>query len=269
MTSRTNVMAAVMVALALGAGAAAECPLDHFIIGCNQDRIVGTEDDTTLFMDCSQKYRNSGDAEYGNWFYPLRESIFSSYRYRIGEPGFDVFQADDPHAGYTYDPNRAVLGSPEVDYSLIVECLDLSLGLRAVHKDYPQFTIATSGESFNHSTIVNLRNDGHIHMSYQADSGEELRWITFCVYDALDDNLYQPSRPVTIVFNVEPLRGDLVVDGKVSMDDLARFSDYWVAPDSSIGNDYCERADTNRDGFVDFVDFAHLAANWRVCLSSE
>ena len=68
-----------------------------------------------------------------------------------------------------------------------MECLAISPGLRAVHKDYPQFTIAHPGESFRHSAILNLRSDGHLHMSYQADSGEQLRWITFRVCDTLDD----------------------------------------------------------------------------------
>ena len=241
----------------------AECPLDHVIIGCNEDGIFGTDDDMTLFFDCSQKYRSSGDTDYGNWFYPLRKSIFSSYRYRVGEPGFDVFQDTNPYASYTYDPNRAVFGVPDVDYSLFVECIDLSPGTRAVHKDYPQFTIADSNEGFNHSDILSLRNDGHLHMSYQADSGEQLRWMTFRVYDTLDDgDSYQPSQPVTIVFNIEPLPGDLVVDGHVDMEDLVRFSENWGAPKSSIENDYCERADANRDGFVDFTDFALLASSW-------
>jgi hypothetical protein len=139
-----------------------------------------------------------------------------------------------------------------------------------VHKDYPQFTITDPNEGFNHSAILNLRNDGHLHMSYQADSGEELRWITFRVCDVLDDgDTYQPSRPATIVFNTEPLPGDVVVEGTVNTDDLLRFSESWLAPMSSRENDYCERADANRDGRVNFVDFAHLAANWRMSLLLE
>jgi hypothetical protein len=242
----------------------AECPLDHFIIGCNRDGIEGTEDDNTLFLDCQQKYRNSGQTLYENWFYPLRKSIFTGYPYRIGEPGFDVFQADDPQAGNTYDPNRALAGSPDLDYRITVEVVALSAGLRAVHKDYPQFTLDSIGQSFDHSSIHSLRGDSHIHMSYQADTGDDLQWITFRVYDSLEDgDRYEPSEPVTIVFNVEPMGGDLRVDNRVETADMLALSRHWLSPESSKRNDYCERADTDRDGFVDFFDFARLAMNWR------
>ncbi|MCU0917643.1 MAG: hypothetical protein MUC88_24230, partial [Planctomycetes bacterium] len=103
-----------------------ECPLDHFILGRNRDGIAGTPDDKTLFVDCWQKYRDSSAMPYGNWFYPLHKSIFPSFPYRIGEPGFDVFQATDPRASYTYDPNRALEGNPDVDYRITVECVALS-----------------------------------------------------------------------------------------------------------------------------------------------
>jgi len=254
----------VSLALLLGIPAQADCPLDHLIIGCNQDGIEGTADDKQLFFDCSQKYRDSGETEYAHWFYPLRKSIFPGYGYRIGEPGFDILQSENPHASYTYDPNRAPIGAPMVDYSLVVECVALSTGLRAVHKNYPQFTIAETGDDFCHSDIQDLRGDGHLHMSYQATDGNDLRWITFRVYDELEDeDIYEPSEPVTIVFNVEPPAGDLVVNGKVDVPDLRRLAHYWLAERSSPENDYCERADANRDGAVNMLDFALLASNWR------
>jgi len=243
---------------------AAECPLDHFIIGCNRDGVFGTADDRKLFVDCSQKYRDSGATEYAHWFYPLMKSIFPSYGYRIGEPGFDAFQRTDPSARYTYDPNRALAGVPETDYAIVVECVALSDGLRAVHKEYPQFTIAAPGESFSHSYLHSLRRDGHMHMSYQAVDGESLHWITFRLYDELDDgDPYEPSEPFTAAFNIEPVAGDLLVDGAVDVADLGELAFYWLAPEGARRNDYWERADANRDGFVDFMDFALLAANWR------
>jgi len=244
--------------------AAAECPLDHFVISCNRDSIPGTPDDKTLFVDCGQKYRNTGQTPYTHWFYPLQKSIFTSYSYRVGEPGFDAFQAVNPSAAYTYDPNRSLVGEPDIDYCVTVECIALSEGLRAVHKDYPQFTIDAVGETFDHSYIYNLRGDAHMHMSYQATDGENLHWITFRVFDSLEDgDRYEPSEPFTIVFNVEPPVGDLVVDGVVDIADLAELSHYWLSPESSRRDDYCERADTNRDGVVDLRDFARMAANWR------
>jgi hypothetical protein len=241
----------------------ADCPLDHLIIGCNPDGIEGTPDDRTLFVDCRQKYRNSAEIPYGNWFYPLRQSIFADYPHRIGEPGFDVFQAVNPHAG-TYDPNHALEGTPDLDYRITIEVVALSAGLRAVHKDYPQFTLDAPGQTFNHSFIHRLRGDSHIHMSYQGDHGQDLLWMTFRLYDALaDEGGYEPSEPVTVVFNAEPMAGDLRVDNRVDIDDLVQFSRHWLASESSRRNDYCERADTNRDGSVDFFDFARMASNWR------
>ncbi len=133
-----------------------------------------------------------------------------------------------------------------------------------MHKEYPQFTLGDVGDTFNHSHIHRLRQDPHIHMSYQATDGENLHWITFRVHDGLaDTDRYESSRPFTIVFNTLPPAGDLAVDGRVDGADFREFSRYWLSLETSRRNDYCERADTDRDGFVDFSDFARLAANWR------
>lgn len=261
---KPTIVIAVIITLSHCLPAWADCPFDHFIIGCNRDGIEGTPDDRTLFVDCEHKYRNSGPTHYDNWFYPLAESIFASYRYRIGEPGFDVFQADNPSEEHTYDPNRSLVGVPDRDYRVTVECVALSTGLRAVHKDYPQFTLDAVGQTFDHSTIHSLRGDSHIHMSYQATDDASLHWISFRALDSLDDgDAYEPSEPFTIVFNVQPLAGDLAIDGVVGPPDLARLSRLWLSPESGRCNDYCERADTDRDGAVNLFDFARMAANWR------
>ncbi len=239
----------------------AECPLDHLIIGVNEDGIHGTEDDKRLFVDCRQKYRSSGTPSYVNWYYPLSQSIFPDHKWRIGEPGFDAFQNTDPASGYTYDPNRCLVGTPNQDYRIIVECVAISSGLRAVHKDYPQFTVDRIGLFFNHSEIHALRRDPHMHISYQAVDGSKLLWITWQLYDA--SGQYEASEPFTLVFNTDPLAGDSVVDGTVDMYDLAALSHFWLAAQGSKQNDYYERVDSNRDKRVDFVDFAMLASNWR------
>jgi len=238
----------------------AECPLDHLIIGINEDGISGTDDDNKLFVDCRQKYRSSGTPPYVNWYYPLSESIYSDYKWRIGEPGFDGFQGTNPSAGYNYDPNRCLAGTPNQDYRIMIECISISSGLRAVHKDYPQFTIDQMGQAFNHSEIHALRGVPHMHMSYQAVDGTSLFWITWQMYDVLGP--YEPSKPFTLVFNTQPLAGDLVVDGTVDIYDLAELSYYWLRDEGSRDNDYYERADSNRDGTVNLLDFAMLASNW-------
>ncbi len=239
----------------------AECPLDHLIIGVNEDGVQGTSDDNKLFVDCWQKYRTP---DYLNWYYPLNYTfIYPDYNWRIGEPGFDGFQDTNPGASYTYDPNRCLVGDPNEDYRIMIECISISSGLRAVHKDHPEFTINQVGQSFNHSEIHDLRGDPHMHMSYQAVDGTSLFWITWQMYDEIEDaNQYEPSEPFTIVFNTEPLAGDLVVDGTVDINDLAELSYYWLRDEGSINNDYYERADSNRDGKVNMLDFARLAANW-------
>jgi hypothetical protein len=242
----------------------ADCPLDHLIIGCNRDGVTGTEDDMKLFLDCRQKYRHSGDVDYEDWFYTLHESIFPSYPYRLGEPGFDAFGVSG--AGSTYDPNRCLAGQPNLDYSLIIEVVSISPGLKVVHKEYPQFTIDQAGQYFNHSSIHESRGDAHMHLSYQAADNYNLHWVTYYVYDRFDDsgepNHYEASEPVTIVFIREPLAGDLVVDGTVDVNDLVQLGHYWLEDEGDGSNDYYERADANRDGLVDFLDFTLLASNW-------
>jgi hypothetical protein len=66
-----------------------------------------------------------------------------------------------------------------------------------------------------------------------------------------------------VVFVTDPPAGDLVIDGQVDMNDLAEFCFYWLKDNGSRENDYYERADANRDGCVNFVDFALLAPHWR------
>jgi hypothetical protein len=58
------------------------------------------------------------------------------------------------------------------------------------------------------------------------------------------------------------LAGDLAIDGAVDMNDIARFFYYWLQIDGGKSNDYYERADSNKDGRVDYIDFAMLAKNW-------
>jgi len=268
---RYSFVMCIILIVTISMPALAHCSLDHLIIGCNEDGLKGTDDDRKLFVDCGQKYRNISPTTYRNWYYPLHKSIFPEYSYRLGEPGFDVFQNQHLHESHTYDPNRCLIGKPDEDYRIIVECISISPGLRVKHNEFPQFTINEAGDSFNHSYIHTLRDEPHIHLSYQAVDGENLYWITYRIYDEPadpnDQNHYQQSEPFTIVFNREPLAGDLFVDGTVEVKDLAELSYYWLLQNGSIHNDYYERADSNRDGSVDFADFALLASNWRKSLN--
>lgn len=233
----------------------ADCPLDHLLIGCNPDGIVGTGDDNKLFVNCIMKYRhsnpdNSGQASWLNWYYPLYYNARYN-RYQIGEPGFDVVDSTDP--------NRKLSGIANVDYRIIVECVSITPGLKAVDSDALGITLDQAGDWFNHSAL----SDTHIHFQYRAAAstgGTQLQWITFVLYDALGK--YQPSEPFSIVFGTAPPAGDLFIDGSVDLNDIAEFSRYWLEQNGSRENDYYERADANKDGKVNFQDFALLAENY-------
>ncbi|MBN2272186.1 MAG: hypothetical protein JXN61_16355 [Sedimentisphaerales bacterium] len=251
-----NVMPTLATALLILLPAPADCPLDHLLIGCNQDGIVGTEDDKKLFVDCAQKYRHSdpehsGDPTWLNWYYPLYYNERYD-RYQIGEPGFDII---------TEDRDRSLAGVPDVDYRIMIECVSITPGFAAKNTTL-DITLDEAGDSFNHNAL----SDSHLHLQYRAPNpagATELHWITYQLYDAIaDGNQYESAEPITVVFVTEPLSGDLVVDGVVDMFDLTAIAHYWRANSGANSNDYYERADADRNGLVDFTDLAILASNW-------
>ncbi len=245
----------------------ADCPLDHFLIGRNQDGIFGTADDNDLFINCTQKYRHSDPANTGeptwlNWYYPLYYNVRYD-RYQIGEPGFDLIAADDP--------NRQLLGVPDMDYRIIIECASITPGFSARNTTLGVI-LDEPNDWFNHSSLT----DPHIHLEFRATAPEgatELQWISYRVYDAIeDDNQYGPSNEFTVVFVTTPADGDLVVDGRIDILDFQWFTNYWLCaidagdPDAlwlARETDYFERADMNQDYKVDWADFALLAENRR------
>jgi len=106
----------------------ADCPLDHLKIGCNPDGVWGTPDDNRLFVDCAQKYRHSdpsspSDPAWLHWHYPMYYNVRYN-RYEIGEPGFDLLCEDE-------DPNRALVGTPNVDFRIVIECVSIRSGFSA------------------------------------------------------------------------------------------------------------------------------------------
>lgn len=232
----------------------ADCPLDHFLIGCNPDGIDRTDDDKKLFVDCTQKYRHSdpmhsGDPTWLNRHYPLYYNIRYD-RYQVGEPGFDVITHTDP--------NQALVGVRDKDYRIIIECVSLSPGFVAKNTTYG-ILLDTAGASFNHSSFA----DSHIHLEYRAPApggATDMQWITFVMYDEL--GRYEQSEPFSVVFVADALDGDLVIDGVVDLDDMYELVYYWLRADGGRANDYYERADIDMDGKVDFADFAMLAGNW-------
>jgi len=248
----------VVVILIFSTSALADCPLDHLLIGCNPDGIAGTEDDMKLFVDCTMKYRHSdpnqsGEATWLNWYYPL----YYNERYnrdQIDEPGFELIEDNDP--------NRQLKGISDVDYRIIIRCLSISSGI-TVWNSTVGVIFDEPGDTFNYSSFW----DSHLHLQYRTAAPTEsadLFWVTFQIYDEITGlNQYEVSKPFTMVFAGKPLAGDLAVDGTVDIKDLVEFSYYWLSDGGCRANDYYERADANRDGKVNFCDFALMSSNWQ------
>jgi hypothetical protein len=248
----------VAVILIFSATTAADCPLDHLLIGCNPDGVVGTEDDMKLFVDCTMKYRHSdpnqsGEATWLNWYYPL----YYNERYdrcQIDEPGFELIEDSDP--------NRQLKGSLDVEHRIIIRCLSVAPGF-TVWNSTIGIVFEGPGDTFDYSGSW----ETHLHLQYRADAPigrTDLFWVTLQIYDEIESaGQYEVSEPFSIIFASEPLAGDLAVDGKVDAVDLMEFSYYWLENKGSRTNDYYERADANRDGKVDFYDFALMASNWK------
>ncbi len=257
MMKNTYFFSTIIIVLAMAVRAPAPCPLDHLLIGCNADGIFGTGDDNKLFVDCSQKYRhsdpnNSGEPTWLNWYYPLYYNERYD-RYQIDEPGFDTIE--------DADLQRVLTGTPNTDYRIIVECVSITPGF-VVNNTSLGITLDKAGDTFNHSSL----SEPHLHLQYRAPApagATELHWVTCRLYDEIDDgDRYEPSEPFTIVFVRSPLAGDLIIDGRVNWQDLAEFAYYWPSRNSSGANDYYERADADKSGYVDFDDFALLTSNW-------
>lgn len=254
MTNQKLLIIALLICSSLNTFCCADCPLDHFLIGCNQDGIAGTEDDNKLFVDCTQKYRHSDPANpeeptWLNWYYPLYYNPRYD-RYQIGQPGFDTIKASDP--------NRQLQGTPNTDYQIIVECISITPGFIAKSSDLG-IELNSPGDSFNHSSF----SDPHIHFEYRAPApagATDLQWIMYIIYDNF--GTYDSSEPFSLAFVKAPPAGDLILDGFVDEDDLAELCYYWLKDKGDKSNDYYERADANRDDCVNLLDFALLASNW-------
>ena len=59
-----------------------------------------------------------------------------------------------------------------------------------------------------------------------------------------------------------PIKGDLYQDCQVGYLDLGLFVGRWLDEDCLLHNWWCDEADLDYDGGVDFMDYAELAMNW-------
>jgi hypothetical protein len=256
----------------------AGCPYDHLVIGCNADGEPNTPDDWVLFLDVSHMYRRSDpnhrdQPTWLNWYYTLFPfgGDPGASTFVIGEPGFDVYHHPDEPGIYDHeDPNRCLVGIKNVDYRIIVECVDISPGFKGLINYTP--VLIQVGDTFNHSALP----DSHVHLQYTVPApGNILHWIQYRVYDEFHDpdnpnSGYQPSQPITVVFGQNPVQGDIRVDRSVDILDIEKLAERWLLQsDCQIWNDrgqaaydLFDRSDVNRDYVVDLADFALLTAHW-------
>ena len=66
----------------------------------------------------------------------------------------------------------------------------------------------------------------------------------------------------TRIAGYEPRFSDLAYDNTVEAQDLSWFTSLWLNSGCNPNNNYCDRADINRDGIVDLVDYSLLSNNW-------
>ena len=243
----------------------AGCPLDHVAIGCNPDGTWATADDYELCYDKTQLYRksdpaNPGVATWANRFYPLQ-----------GPDYWGCYYSDQPGFGQMWDLNNTehkLNGQRNTDYRLIAECTRISANFWAEDASYNKI-FQQAGDKFNISNY----DENHVHFFFVTQEPDKTHWISFIVYENVDfpapydpnNSLYVAAAEYTIVFGKEPEKGDIFVDGKIDGCDLAILGRQWLQNalyDDLLKTDYFERADINKDGAVNFVDYACLASNW-------
>ncbi len=79
-------------------------------------------------------------------------------------------------------------------------------------------------------------------------------------FDAYDIALFVDNWLVTV--GSEPALSDITLDGPINLEDFAEIVSNWLNTSCNIGNNFCDRADINRNGIVDFLDFALFAENY-------
>lgn len=243
----------------------AGCPLDHVSIGCNPDGIWGNADDYEIFYDKTQLYRksdpiNPGVAIWANRFYPFQGPDYWGYYY-----------SDQPGFGQMWDSveiAHKINGVRNTDYKLIAECTRISENFWAEDASYNK-VFQQPGDTLNISNY----DDNHVHLFFVTEDPNETHWISFKIHENVNypapydpnDSLYTSAEEYTVVFGNAPEKGDIYVDGKTDTADLAILSKHWLQNalyEDLLRTDYFERADTNKDGVVNFVDYCYIALNW-------
>ena len=185
MTKRTIIMtglAAITLTGWIAPRGRAECPLDHYFLG---------QDDEQLFVEKDRIYRHGNPAE---GYYPLTWSpIYGCWSF--GEPGF----SDTSDPAYGFPPETMLSGVPNVDYQIWFEIVDIS----------PDFYVQTDdgtwlteiGDTYNLSDWP----EHHVHMRYRAyvPQNPPPDYPFYVTYRLIDEiGPYGSTPPFAVVFNV-------------------------------------------------------------------
>ena len=141
-------------------------------------------------MDKSLIYRNGDQAE---GCYPMSWSFYGCWS--VGVPGF----TDTSDQTYGFDSVILLAGTPNVDYQIWLEILDLPpVDFRLKMEDGT--ILAEVGDRYN----LSARNEHHVHITYRAYVPEtppptDPYWVTFRLVD--DFGQYEASEPFVCVFN--------------------------------------------------------------------
>lgn len=164
--------------------------MDHFFLG---------QEDGKLFVDKSYIYRHgqspdpSGPYPYNGYYSMSWSSIYGCWS--VGEPGF----SDTTDPAYGFPPEIELSGTPNVDYQIWFEILDLAPDLKIRTDDGTWLTQV--GDRYNLSDW----NEHHVHVKYRAYVPQtpppaHSFHVTYRLVDELGP--YESSEPFTVVFNV-------------------------------------------------------------------
>ncbi len=179
---QSSIVVAIVISYAIATGIRAECPLDHYFLG---------QEDELLFVEKSQVYRHGVP---GEGYYPLSWSPIY-HRWSVGEPGF----SDTIDPAYGFPPEIQLEGTPGADYEIWFEILDLSPDFKIQMNDGTW--LDAIGDRYNLSDWT----EHHVHMKYCAYVPESPTpdYPFYVTYRLVDDlGPYQPTPPFSLVFNV-------------------------------------------------------------------
>ena len=182
MSIRSAISTTLLLAALCMPHALADCPLDHFFF---------YQVDNQLQLD-KQRIYTHGDPTEG--YYPLSWSGIYG-RWSVGEPGF----SDTTDPAYGFPTELELIGTPEVDYKIYFEILDLSPDFMIYMNDGTW--LDTIGDRYNLSHWA----DHHVHMKYCAyvpgsAAPDYPFYVTFRLVDDLGP--YAATPPFSLVFNV-------------------------------------------------------------------